>query len=59
MNSYGVTYRCEFANFFTVVSGDDEWHARRVADIFFSDTYGLDVSLMGGDDVEIVLEGSF
>ena len=57
--SYAVTYRDELASFFTIVSADDFWHARRVADLFFYDHYGLDVSLLGGDSVKIVLEGSY
>lgn len=59
MFTYSVKYEDEFANFFTVVTGEDEWQARRKADIFFSDTYGVDLSLLGGDRVTITFEGEW
>ena len=59
MKVYKVTFKDEFANFVTIVTADDEWHARRIASIFFYDTYALDFGLYGGDDIEVELEGEY
>ena len=59
MNQYAITFIDELANFFTVVVADDEWQARRKAEIFFWDTYGLDVGMRRWLDVEIKLEGVY
>ena len=41
------------------VIAEDEDHARRVAELYFFDEYGFDLSLLRWVDVEIELEGEF
>jgi hypothetical protein len=56
-------FLCKFvADFFVLsvsVVADDDWQARRVAEIMLADEYGLDISLVRWNDVEVTLEGEF
>ena len=54
-----VKFVGEQAVFSVSVIADDDWQARRKAEIHLADGFGFDVSLMRWHDVEIIEEGVF
>lgn len=41
------------------VIANDEWQARRSAELYFFEEYGFDLSLLRWVDVDVELEGEF
>jgi hypothetical protein len=51
--AFYVRFTDERAMFGASVIATDDWHARRVAEVYFHTTYGFDLSLCDWVEVEI------
>ena len=59
MFSFLVKFVADYFVLSVPVMADDDWQARRVAEIMLADEYGLDISLIRWVDVEVTKEGEW